>query len=77
MHVLYTEALPQALAGKIGFPSPNKLMDASFTQNKALYFRYMPETYYLPHHEILIPVIDRETAGTVNISEKEMQYLQE
>ena len=77
MNLLYDTVLPETLAGKIGFPSPAKLKDASFTQNKALYFRYMPAHYYLPHHEIAIPVVDSNTQGTVNVSEKSIGYLNE
>jgi len=77
MDELYNRALPEELAGKIGFPSPNKLKDPSFTQNKALYFRFMPDNYYLPHHEIAIPVVDHNTQGATNITENEMHLLNE
>jgi len=77
MDLLYNKVLPQTLAGKIGFPGPNKLMDASFTQNKALYFRYMPTSYFLPHHLIKIPVVSSDDVGTVNVSEEEMNYIHE
>jgi hypothetical protein len=60
MDKLYV-ALPRALEGKIGFPSPNKLMDPSFTQNKIFYFRLL--AYNLPFHDIAISDVDRESEG--------------
>jgi hypothetical protein len=74
MNLLYNKILPEVLAEKKGFPSPAKLKDAAFTQNKALYFCYMPTHYYLPRHEIAIPVVDCRTESTENVSEEEIKY---
>lgn len=75
MHLFYDAVLPETQAGEIGFSTSVTKKMLPLTQNETLYFRHMPAHYYLPYHEIDIPVVDCTAQGTLNVPGKRVNSL--